>query len=133
MEHSKYLIRPVEAYIVMLHLVSNKSAQSTDIQTLCFWDKWRRYEFKHIMGHINHRLLLLSEEWDEDIPRINAFVFYKDGTPTEYVHQYIFELPESEQPTAREVAEYAKAIHTYPKWDKVLEVFRKDALEPKSS
>ena len=33
MEHSDYLVKPVETYVVMLDLVSHKSAQFTDIET----------------------------------------------------------------------------------------------------
>ena len=32
-----------------------------------------------------------------------------------------------------QIAEYAKAIYTYPKWDEVLEVFRQEAFEAKNS
>ena len=128
MEHSDYLVKPVEAYVVMLDLVSHKSAQFTDIQALCFWDQWKQAEAIRVIAHINHRLLKLSEEWGEDIPRINAFMFDRKGRSTKYVRQHIFKLPENEQPTSRQIAECAKAIYTYPKWDKVLEVFRQEAL-----
>ena len=80
------------------------------------------------MAHINHRLLLLSEEWGENIPRINIFMFYGDGMCADYVCQNIFKLSKGEQPTPRQIAACAKAIYTYPKWDKVLEVFRQEAL-----
>ena len=133
MEHSDYFNYPVEAYSVMLHLVCHKTAQFTDIQVLCFWDQWKQAEAVRVMAHINHRLLELSNEWDEDIPRINAFVFHKNGMSSKYVREHIFKLPDGEQPTPRQIAEYAKAIHTYPKWDKVLEVFRKEALAPENS
>lgn len=131
--HLSYCNRPVEAYIVMLYLVSHKSGQLTDIQVLSFWDQWNRREARWVMAHINHRLLELSEKWKEDIPLINAFMFYGDGTCTTYVCEHIFKLPKGEQPTARQIAEYAKAIYTYPKWDEVLEVFRQEAFEAKNS
>lgn len=129
MDNIKYLNYPVEAYSVMLHLVSNKTAQFTDIQTLSFWDQWKHSEAIRIMAHINHRLLELSNEWGEDIPRINAFMFTENGMCSAYTCQDVFKLPEGEQPTPRQVAEHAKAIYTYPKWDQVLEVFRQEALE----
>ena len=62
MEHSDYFNYPVEAYSVMLHLVSHKTAQFTDIQVLSFWGQWKRSEAGRVMGHINHRSLKLSEE-----------------------------------------------------------------------
>lgn len=131
--HLSQYNKPVEAYIVMLYLVCHKSGQFTDIQALSFWDQWKQSEAIRVMAHINHRLLELSNEWGEDIPHINAFMFYGNGMCSSYVCKHIFQLPEGEQPTHRQIAEYAKAIHTYPKWDKVLEVFRKEALEPENS
>lgn len=133
MENSDYLKYPTEAYSVMLHLVSHKTAQFTDIQVLSFWDQWKQSEAIRIMAHINHRLLELSNEWGEDIPRINTFMFNRKGMCTSYVCQDVFRLPEGEQPTPRQIAEYAKTIYTYPKWDKVLEVFRQEALEPENN
>lgn len=133
MENSDYLKYPTEAYSVMLHLVSHKTAQFTDIRVLSFWDQWKQSEAIRIMAHINHRLLELSNEWGEDIPRINAFMFDRKGMCTSYVCQDVFKLPEGEQPTPRQIAEYAKIIYTYPKWDKVLEVFRQEALEPENN
>lgn len=136
MEKAKHLSqynKYVEAYIVMLYLVSHKSGQFTDIQTLSFWDQWKHSEAIRVMAHIHHRLLELSEEWGEDIPHINVFMFRGDGTCTPYVCKDVFKLPEGEQPTARQIAEYAKAIYTYPKWDEVLEVFRQEAFEAKNS
>ena len=131
--HLSQYNKHVEAYIVMLHLVSHKSGQFTDIQTLSFWDQWKMAEAIRVMAHIHYRLLALSEEWGEDIPHINVFMFDRNGMCTTYVCQDVFKLPEGEQPTARQIAEYAKAIYTYPKWDKVLEVFRQEALEPENS
>ena len=132
-EKSDNLIKPVEAYIVMLHLVSQKSGQFTDIQVLCFWQQWKHSEAIRVMAHINDRLSELSNEWGEDIPHINAFMFVGDGTCSAHVCEHIFKVPKGEQPTPRQIAEHAKAIYTYPKWDKVLAVFRKEALEPESS
>ena len=133
MEHSDYFNYPVEAYSVMLHLVCHKTAQFTDIQVLCFWDQWKRSEAGRVMAHINHRLTELSNEWGEDIPHINVFMFHKNGTCSKYVCEHIFKLPEGQQPAPRQVAEYAKIIYTYPKWNKVLEVFRQEALESKNN
>lgn len=120
--------KPVEAYIVMLHLVSHKSAQFTDIQTLCFWDQWKMAEAIRVAAHIHYRLLELSEEWGEEIPHINVFLFDRNGLCTSYVCEQVFKLPEGEQPSSGQIVEYAKAIYTYPKWDQVLDVFRREAF-----
>ena len=136
MKNTNHLIsrnNPVEAYNVMLHLVSHGSGQFTDIRVLSGWDQWKMAEAIRVMAHIDGRLSELSKEWGEDIPQINVFMFRGDGTCTPYVCEEIFKLPEGEQPTARQIAEYAKAIYTYPKWDQVLEVFRQEALEAKDA
>ena len=70
----------------------------------------------------------MSEAWDEDIPRINAFMFDRHGKCTSYVCENIFGGDEWQQPSPREIAEHAKKIATYENWDKVVEVFRKDAF-----
>ena len=78
-----------------------------------------------VAAHINRRLLELSKEWNENIPCINAFIFDRNGMCTDYICKEVFRTAgEQEQPTPMQIAEYAKAIHSYPKWDKVLEVFR---------
>ncbi len=120
--------RSVEAYIILLHLVSAKKARFVEIQTLLFWDEWKMAEAIRVVAHINHRLLELSEEWNEGIPRINAFLFNRNGMCTDYVCEEVFKLAEGEQPTPMQIAEYAEAIHAYPKWDKVLDVFRQEAF-----
>lgn len=124
--------KPMEAYVIMLHLVSQKTAQFTDIRDLLFWDVWKQAEAIQIMAHINHRLLDLSEEWGEEIPRINAFMFEKEGICTSYVCQNIFTLEQGNQPTPRQIAEYADATYSYGRWDKVLDVFRREAFMEKT-
>ena len=124
--------KPMEAYVVMLHLVSQKRAKFTDIRDLLFWDVWKQAEAIRVMAHINHRLLDLSEEWGEEIPRINAFMFEKEGFCTSYVCENIFKTEQGNQPTPRQIAEYADAIYFYDKWDKVLDVFREEAFIAKT-
>ena len=82
----------------------------------------------NIVAHINAKLPDLSAEWDEDIPQINVFMFNLDGECTSYVCEEIFGCDEGEQPTAFQIAKYAKKIATYENWDKVVEAFRQDAL-----
>ena len=120
--------KQMEAYIVMLHLVSQKAAQFTDFRDLLSWDEFDGDEALQILKHINQRLLALSKEWDEEIPRINAFVFKEKGTCPAWVGQYIFGTEKGKQPTPRQIADYANRIHSYEKWDKVLDVFRREAF-----
>ena len=124
--------KPMEAYVVLLHLVSQKSAKFTDIRDLLFWDVWKQSEAIRVMAHINHRLLDLSEEGGEEIPRINAFMFEKEGFCTSYVCENIFKTENGNQPTPRQITEYADFIYSYDKWDKVLGVFRQEAFIGKS-
>ena len=90
--------REMEAYIVLLHLVSRGWATFKDIEHLVGWDVWKQVEAKRIMAHISHKILDLSEAWDEDVPRINGFMFNRFGKCTSYVCEEIFGCDEAEQP-----------------------------------
>ena len=120
--------REMEAYIVLLHLVSQGWATFRDIQDILGWETWKQAVAINIVAHINAKLPDLSEGWGEDIPMINVFMFNRNGKCTSYVCKEIFGCDEGEQPTPRQIAEYAKKIATYENWDKVLEAFRKDAF-----
>lgn len=120
--------REMEAYIVLLHLLSQGWATFSDIRHLVGWDVWKQSEAQRIIAHVNQKILTLSETWGEDIPHINAFMFDRFGKCTSYVSEIIFDCDEGQQPTPFQIAEYAKEIATYENWDKVLEVFRKDAF-----
>ena len=120
--------RAMEAYIVLLHLVSQGWAMFSDIRHLVGWDVWKQAEAGRIIAHINHKILALSEAWDEDIPRINAFMFEDPGKCSKYVCPEVFGCDYEAQPTPLQIAEYAKEISTYENWDKVVEAFRKDAF-----
>lgn len=121
--------REMEAYIVLLHLVSQGWAIFRDIRHLVGWDVWKQSEAQRIIAHINHKILALSEAWDEDIPRINAFMFDRFGRCSSYVCEKIFGCDEEEQPSPLQIAEYAKKIASYDSWNKVLEAFRDEAFQ----
>ena len=121
--------REMEAYIVLLHLVSQGWATFGDFTNLLSWDVWKQSEARRIVAHINSKLPALSEEWEEDIPLINAFVFDRFGKCSSYICENIFDCDEGKQPSPRQITEYAKKIATYPNWDKVLEVFRNEAFQ----
>ena len=120
--------RDMEAYIVLLHLVSQGWAKFTDIRDLLGWDVWKQSEAQRVIAHINHKILSLSEAWDEEIPRVNAFMFDRFGKCTSYVCEEIFGCDDGQQPSARQIVEHTKKIAAYPNWDKVLEVFREAAF-----
>ena len=120
--------REMEAYIVLLHLVSQGWATFSDIRDLLGWEIFKQAEARRIVAHINSKLPALSEEWGEDIPRINAFMFNRHGKCTSYICTEVFDCDNGEQPAPLQIAEYAKKIATYGNWDKVLEAFRKDAF-----
>ena len=120
--------RAMEAYIVLLHLVSQGRATFSNIRHLVGWDVWKRSEAQRIIAHITHKILALSEVWDEDIPRINAFMFEHPGICSKYVCPEIFGCDYETQPTPLQISEYAKKIATYENWDKVVEAFRKGAF-----
>ena len=121
--------REMEAYIVLLHLVSQGWAKFSDIRDLLGWESYRYGHGKSVIAYINDRLPELSEEWNEDIPHINAFMFLTDsGKCSGYICQEVFGCDEGEQPSPRQIVEHAKKIATYENWDKVVEAFRKDAF-----
>ena len=120
--------REMEAYVVLLHLVSQGWATFRDIQDILGWETWKQAVAINIVAYINSKLPELSEEWGEEIPQINVFMFNLDGECTSYVCEKIFGCDEGEQPTPRQIAEYAKKIATYENWDKVVEAFRKEAF-----
>ena len=81
------------------------------------------------VAHINHMIMCLSEQWGEDIPRINAFVFTKETKCTSYVCKNVFGKDEDVQPDPKEIAELAAKIAAYTKWDKIVEILRREAFE----
>lgn len=124
--------REMEVYIVLLHLVSRKRMTFKDIPKLLGWEELERgfYQGKSqaVLHHIYQGIEVLRDEWKEEIPFINAFVFREDGNCTSWICETVFKDREK-QPTARQLAEYAFEIATYENWDKVLAVFRDAAFQ----
>ena len=122
--------REMEAYIVLLHLVSQGWAKFSDIRDLLGWDLHRTGVGLNIIAHINQKLIALSEEWGEDVPYVTAFVFLTDsGECSDYICENVFGHDERQQPSPRQIAAYAKKIADYPNWNKVLAVFREEAFQ----
>ena len=57
----KTMKREMEAYIVLLHLVSQGWAMFSDIRHLVGWDVWKQAEAQRMIVHINQKILALSE------------------------------------------------------------------------
>ncbi|MDE0685908.1 MAG: hypothetical protein OXI63_23525 [Candidatus Poribacteria bacterium] len=124
----------MDAYIILLHLRSRGWIRTSEIWKLLGWTGYRMAKAMHRFGHINAMTEYLSERWGEDIPKINAFVFTADGKCTDYICKNVFGTSgEDEQPCAKEIAEHAAKIAAYPKWDKFVEVFRREAFEAQDS
>lgn len=120
------LTREMKAYIVLLHLLSQKWMNLGDMIKLFGWKHYQRGDAQETVGHVNNKIKGLSEEWGEDIPHINAFAFKNNGDCTAYICENIFET--QEWPTPQQIAKYAYRIVSYDKWDKVVEVFREAAF-----
>lgn len=117
----------MNAYVIMLHLRSQGWTNTAEIWKLLGWDQFYNGMAQRSYGHINQMLMYLSEQWGEDIPRINAFVFSHETECTDYICGEVFGTSGAdEQPRPKELA--AK-IAAYPKWDKIVEVFRREAFE----
>jgi len=125
--------RPMHAYIVMLHLVSQKHSTFKEIKELLSFEVKRGFpqaKIMNVLGYIFERIKDLSDEWDEFIPIINALVFVDKGLCTSYICEKVFELTEKgQQPTTQQIAKYAVSVTAYPRWNDVLEVFRKEAFD----
>ena len=77
--------REMEAYIVLLHLVSQGWATFSDIRDLLGWERYRQGHGQSVIAHINNKLPTLSEEWGEEVPHINAFMFNRYGECSAYI------------------------------------------------
>ena len=116
-------------YQIMLHLRSQGWTNFTEIWKLLGWERFYSEMARHRVAHINYMIMYLSEQWGEDIPRINAFVFTKETECTSYICKHVFGKDEGEQPTPKEIAEHAAKIAAYPKWDEIVEILRREAFE----
>ena len=67
------------------------------------------------------KIAQLEKEWGEEIPKINALVFNRNGMISSWVCENVFD---GTQPTLDQNAELAAAVASYSKWDEVLEAFK---------
>ena len=126
----------MDAYLVIEHLVIHRYMTFKDMRDILSWEKPKTGYTVKIFERISRTTKLLEDKQKledkrkEAIPYIHAFVFYTDtGLCPPWVCKNIFGLAENEQPTPKQIAEYAARINAYPKWDEVLQVFRKEAFE----
>ena len=58
----------------------------------------------------------------------------KDTQCTDYICKTVFGTSGAqEQPSPKEIAEYAAKIAAYPKWDEIVEIFRREAFDAADS
>ena len=119
----------MHAYIIMLHLRSQGWTNFTEIRKLFCWKRMKMGLGISSVGHINATIDYLSKEWGEAIPKINAFVFTHETECTSYICENVFDNGDDKQPRPKEVAAHAAAIAAYPKWDKIVEILRREAFE----
>ena len=120
----------MDAYVIMLHLRSQGWTNTAEIWKLLGWDQFYNGMAQHRVAHIDRMIMYLSEQWGEDIPRINAFVFSRETKCTDYICKAVFGTSgEEEQPYPKEIAEHAAKIAAYPKWNEIVEIFRREAFE----
>ena len=121
------------AYIIMLHLQSQGWTNFTEIRKLFGWERMKMGLAINSVAHINDGIDYLREEWDEDIPKMNAFAFTGETECTSYVCENVFGNADRSQPRPKEVAEYAAKIAAYPKWDQVIAFLRREAFDAADS
>ena len=121
------------AYIIMLHLRSQGWTNFTEIRKLFGWEKMKMGLAISSVAHINNGIDYLREEWGEDIPKMNVFVFTGVTECTPYTCENVFGNADGSQPRPKEIAEYAVKIAAYPKWDWVVEFFRREAFDAADS
>ncbi len=108
------------AYIVMLHLVSQRHSTFKDIRDLlCLkmehgfpsWDISRM-----VLSSIFRKIGEPEDEWQEEIPRINTFVFKDNGKRSSCIYEKVFGIENKDlQPTSEQIGEYAARIAVYSK------------------
>ena len=118
---------PMHAYVVMLHLVSQRYSDFTEMMMKVLGYGQVGSYAGRILAYIVEKIKELEEEWDESIPRITYLIFKTDGTATEWPCKRLTG-DKNVQPTLKQIAELAASVAAYDKWDKVLEGFREDAF-----
>ncbi|MXZ03416.1 MAG: hypothetical protein F4Y88_07015 [Chloroflexi bacterium] len=120
----------MDAYIILLHLRSRGWITTSEIWRLLGWDQFLIGMAIRRIGHINAMTEYLSEKWNEGIPKINVFVLTRKYECTDYICKNVFGTEgRNKQPSAKQLAKYGAKIAVYPKWDKIVEIFRRDAFE----
>ncbi|MDE0088436.1 MAG: hypothetical protein OXU23_22125 [Candidatus Poribacteria bacterium] len=112
-----------EMYITLLHLVHQKRSTYKELLTLL--DRGPGHHLaNNILGGIHRKIEKLENEWDDEIPKINALVFETDDNDTEVSPWVVTNVFNGIRPNKEQVHEYACRVKTYGKWNEVLEAFK---------
>lgn len=113
---------PMHAYVVMLHLVSQRYSDFTEIRKVLCRESVGTY-YITILDDIVKKIGSLEEAWGETIPPITALVFNTDGRASKWTCE-ILTGDGDVQPTAYQVAKLAASVAAYDKWDEVLKALK---------
>ena len=119
----------IRAYVVMLHLVHQKSSTFPELAKLLDIHIGHNLS-ENILGYIVQKIEQLEKDWGESIPQINVLVFKdpksvpKDrGKVSGWACEHLTGN-EDTQPTLKQISELTASVATYDKWDKVLAAFK---------
>ena len=113
----------IQSYVVMLHLIREKVATFKELANLLGLEQVGNHLPNNVLDGIHRKIESLEDEWDEEIPKINALVFKDEGIATSWVCK-VLTGDKDTQPTAKQIAEFTASVANYDKWDKVLEAFK---------
>ena len=113
---------PMHAYVVLLHLVSQRYTNFVEIRKVLCRKSTGSY-YISILAHIVKGIERLEEEWGEQIPPITALVFNQDGSAGKWVCEQLTGDGDV-QPNLQQIAKLAAPVASYDKWGMVLEAFK---------
>ena len=113
---------PMHAYVMMLHLVSQRYSDFTEMRKVLCRESPGSY-YITILDYIFKKLQGLEEAWGEIIPPITALVFNTDGRAPKWTCEVLTGDGET-QPTAKQIAELAASVAAYDKWDEVVKALK---------
>lgn len=121
---------PIHRYVTMLHLISVKKSNFIEIRDLLCIKMEKGFPSVYISKQVLGGIIKIIEgiDWDKDIPLPNVFVFDRDGKFTSFICEYVFGDRDN-QPDEQEANDYFQRVTSYPRWDDVLEEFRKLAFK----
>ena len=118
----------------MLHLIAVKKSNFFELRDLVCIKMEKGFPGAYLSTHVLGGIIEViegisnSNEWKEDIPIPNAFVFDRYGKFTSHICKYVFNDRDN-QPDEQVADEYFERVLSYPRWEDVLEVFRNLAFD----